>query len=209
MAGFSTLLFETAQRGDRAAQDALYRMAFYRLRGIASALLRNERPGHTLQPTALVSELFLKLRRTETRILSEDHFFRVAARAMRQVLIDHARVKNAQKKVPPETIHEFLTMSGCGDVDPELRLAVRTVFDRLGTADPEVAATVWLRSVEGLTLQEISRKQNRSMWRVRADFEFGLHWMSERLSCQARSSDAARPAAQVPGSAGRRFASGL
>lgn len=208
MAGFSTL-FETAQRGDQAAKDALYHMAFYRLRGIAGALLRRERPGHTLQPTALVSELFLKLRRSETQILSEEHFFRVAARAMRQVLIDHARLKNAQKNIPPETIHEFLPNAGRGDADPELRMAVRTVFDRLRAADPKVAATVWLRSVEGLTLEEISIRQNRSMWRVRADFEFGLHWMSNRLSRHARSSSAAKFAAQVPGCAGRQVASGL
>ena len=61
-------LFEKAQLGDGVALDAVYKLAYYRLRVIASALLRRERAGHTLQPTALVSELFLKLHRLETRI---------------------------------------------------------------------------------------------------------------------------------------------
>src|SRR6266704_3964766 len=97
---------ENAQLGDNAAQDAVYRLAFYRLKGIASALLRRERAGHTLQPTALVSELFLKLHSLETRILNEDHFFRISARAMRQVLIDHSRVTRPAKKVPLDLVLE-------------------------------------------------------------------------------------------------------
>ena len=100
-------LFEKAQQGDSFARDAVYKLAFHRLRVIASALLRRERPGHTLQPTALVSELFLKLHRLETRILSEDHFFRMSARAMRQVLIDHSRVTKPAK-VPLDLILELL-----------------------------------------------------------------------------------------------------
>src|ERR1700737_4136827 len=101
-------LFEKAQQGDSFAQDAVYKLAFHRLRVIASALLRRERPGHTLQPTALVSELFLKLRRLETQVLNEDHFFRMSARAMRQVLIDHSRVTRPAKKVPLDLILELL-----------------------------------------------------------------------------------------------------
>src|SRR5437773_9019344 len=101
-------LFEKAQLGDSLARDAVYKLAFYRLKTIASALLRRERPGHTLQPTALVSELFLKLRKFESRILNEDHFFRMSARAMRQVLIDHARVKCPLHKAPLDLVPELL-----------------------------------------------------------------------------------------------------
>src|SRR5260370_33388932 len=92
-------LFEKAQLGDSVARDPVYKLAFHRLRVIASALLRRERAGHTLQPTALVSELFLKLHKLETRILSEDHFFHISARAMRQVLIDHSRAGRPAKEV--------------------------------------------------------------------------------------------------------------
>jgi len=174
-------LFEKARLGDRLARDAVYRLAFYRLRGIASALLRRERPGHTLQPTALVSELFLKLQKLETRILSEDHFFRIAARAMRQVLIDHARAKRPATTVPAELIPELLLPANQNASSPESVLAVKIVFEKLRAMDVKVAETVWLRCVEGLTVDEMSRAQDRKEWRVRADCDFGLQWMASQL----------------------------
>ncbi len=176
MAEAFDVLFERAQLGDSHAREAVYRLAFFRLKGIASALLRHERAGHTLQPTALVSELFLKLHRLETRILSEDHFFRISARAMRQVLIDHSRVKKPTQPITPEIIPQLLQPS-----HPESSLAAKLVFEQLRKLDKQVAETVWLRCVEGLTIQEMSERQRREMWRVRADYDFGLQWMANRL----------------------------
>ena len=158
MAEAFAALFEKARLGDGIARDALYRLAFFRLRGIASGLLRRERPGHTLQPTALVSELFLKLRRLDTRILSDDHFFRISARAMRQVLIDHSRHKRPAKMVPAELIPELLLPANQNAIDPESALAVKMVFEKLRAMDAKVAETVWLRSVEGVTIQELSSR---------------------------------------------------
>jgi RNA polymerase sigma-70 factor, ECF subfamily len=174
-------LFEKARLGDSVAQNAVYKLAFCRLKVIASALLRRERPGHTLQPTALVSELFLKLRRLETRILSEDHFFRISARAMRQVLIDHSRGKKPAKAFAQELIPELLPPANRNAASPESVLAVKMVFEKLRAMDPVVAETVWLRCVEGVTIQEMSRTQAREQWRVRADYDFGLQWMANRL----------------------------
>jgi RNA polymerase sigma factor (TIGR02999 family) len=174
-------LFEKARHGDRIARDAVYSLAFYRLRGIASALLRRERPDHTLQPTALVSEVFLKLHKIDATILNEDHFFRISARAMRQVLIDHSRVRRPAVKVPPERVSELLLSTTRDSPPPEAVLAVRMVFEKLRRLDPVVADTVWRRSVEGLTINELSRLQTREVWRVRADFDFGLQWMANRL----------------------------
>ena len=170
-------LFEKAQLGDDWAQDALYRVAFQRLRGIASGLLRRERAGHTLQPTALVSELFLKLRRFEVQILDEDHFFRLSARAMRQVLIDHAR----KKKTPPVPLERIPALLGSEAGEEEARLAVRLEFGKLRRLDARVADTVWRRCVEGLTIAELAAAQGREAWRVRADHDFGLEWMANRL----------------------------
>src|SRR5713226_1003509 len=124
-------LFEKARLGDNVARDAVYKLAFYRLKVIASALLRRERAGHTLQPTALVSELFLKLQRLETRILNEDHFFRISARAMRQVLIDSARVKKSAAQVPLERIPELLLPAHRNAASPESSLAMKMVFEKL------------------------------------------------------------------------------
>src|SRR5947209_11818472 len=122
-------MLERAQQGDPVAENAVYRIAFFRLRSIASSLLRRETAAQTLQPTALVSELFLKLRRLESRILSEDHFFHVSARAMRQVLVDHARSRRAQKKIPPELIVELLPDTAHAGPDTALRLTARAGFE--------------------------------------------------------------------------------
>ncbi len=172
-------LLDKAQQGDYQARDAVYKLAFFRLKGIASALLQRERPGHTLQPTALVSELFLKLHRLEIRILSEDHFFRLSARAMRQVLIDHSRRSRPARTISADEIPELLVSHDSSR--PEEGLAVKLVFAKLRTMDPRVAETVWLRAVHGMTIQELSSAQNRAAWQVRADHDFGLQWMANRL----------------------------
>lgn len=174
-----TLMLQSAQRGDRLAENAVYRAAFRRLRAVAASLLREEAAGHTLQPTALVGELFFKFRSLDCRVLGREHFFRLSGRAMKQVLVDHARRKKASKRVAPELVPELLSSQGS---DPELRLAARQVFAKLKQIDPRAAETVWLRRVEGLTLEEVMRLQGRRMWRVRADYDFGVNWMARRLS---------------------------
>jgi RNA polymerase sigma factor (TIGR02999 family) len=171
-------LVERARLGDRFAREAIYQLAFHRLKSIAGALLRRERPGHTLQPTALVNELFIKLQRFEARIVDEDHFFRVAARAMRQVLIDHSRTRFRARKISLERIAELLAADRSHG---EAVITVKLVFEKLRELDPEVAQTVWMRSVEGLTALELAKAQNRELWRVRADYDFGLQWMATRL----------------------------
>src|SRR5689334_19602620 len=117
MADAFVSLFERARLGDRVARDAVYKLAFCRLKVIASAL---------------VSELFLKFQRLEARIVSEDHFFRLSARAMRQVLIDHAQGKRAIK-VPLELIPELLLPAHQNTASPESLLAVKMVFEKLRT----------------------------------------------------------------------------
>lgn len=196
------LLFERAQQGDWTARDALYRFAFGRLRSIASSLLQKERPGHTLQPTALVGELYLKLHRLRARVLDEDHFFRLSARAMRQVLIDHARNKGSARRIAPDGVLVVLAASNRGDTDRESLLGVRAVFEKLQKLDPAAARTVWLRAIEGLTLAEVSQAERREVWRVRADYDFGVKWMTDQITRQARSSKSATLPAQARRSAG-------
>ena len=174
-------LIDKAQQGDSIARDVMYRLAFQRLRRIAAALLGRERAGHTLHPTALVSELFLKLHKLEMRILNEDHFFRVSARAMRQVLIDRSRVRKSASGILPELIPQLLLRANQNASNHEAALAVKMVFEKLRAMDPKVAETVWRRVVESQTLNELSQLQGREVWRVRADYDFGLKWMASRL----------------------------
>lgn len=200
------VLLERARRNSY-AENTFYKIAFYRLRVIASALLKKERAGHTLQPTALVSESFLKLRGLETRILGEEHFFRIAAGAMQQVLIDSARAKAALKRIPPQLVSELLPSLDRTHADPELRLTLKISLERLRGIDRVAAETVWLRSVEGLTIEEVSRCQSRETWRVRADYDFGLRWLAGQLTHHVGTKSAATSSAHNPTSLGRRCGS--
>ncbi len=192
----------------RFAQNAFYSKVFRQLRAIASRLLLKERAGHTLQPTALVSEAFLKLRRLPVGILDQEHFFRIAADAMQQVLIESARAKFACKRIPPSLVFELIREGPANQPNRELRLAAKLVFERLRAIDPNAAESVWLRSVEGLTLQEVSRFQGRPVWRVRADHDFGLRWMSDQLTRHAGASNSASSSDHSLTSLGRRDGSG-
>ena len=100
---------------------------------------------------------------------------------MRQVLVDHARTRRAQKKIPRELIAELLPDIAQTGADTELRLTIKAVFESLRDIDPKAAETVWLRSVEGMTIDEVSRSQRRKFWDVRADYDFGLKWMADQL----------------------------
>src|SRR4051794_16445226 len=104
-----TLLLSRAQQGDRLAENLAARLVVDKLRTMARALLGRERHGHTLQATALVSEVFIqKLRRLDAPIQNREHFYSMAAYAMRQVLIDHARARSARKRMPPDAVADLL-----------------------------------------------------------------------------------------------------
>jgi RNA polymerase sigma factor (TIGR02999 family) len=193
------LLFETPCLGNRADTEAFYRSSFVRLRSIASALLASERPGHTLQPTALVNELFLKMNGIKIPITGEEHLFRLAARAMKQVLIDYGRGRGALRRAAPDDLREL--MRETDGVEVELRLAAKSVFGRLEKHDPTAAASIWLRYVEGFSLQEIAERQHRELWRVKVDCEFGARWMAHQLGPFRKAASTSR--AQRSASGGR------
>ena len=200
------VLINEARHGNHVAHNRIYERSFSRLRAIAWGLLARERRGHTLQPTALVNELFLKLHRLQVAIQGEDHFFAICARAMKQILVDHARAKSRSKRVRRETVSELLAASSRDHCDPVLRITVKIALEELQALDPKAAATVWLRTVEGMTTEEISRRQGRELWRVRADHDYGLQWMSDRLTNQTGATLMRAPSPGAPTKAGDRQA---
>ncbi|MFN0171074.1 MAG: ECF-type sigma factor [Bryobacteraceae bacterium] len=167
--------------GDAGAMESVYRKAFGRLRSIAEKLLSRERAGHTLQPTALVNECFLKLRRMRRRLESEEHFYHLSARAMRQVLIDHARVRGAWVRIDTGSLPEHLLAIRQPNLHTDLALALKITWERLSRLDAVAAQVIWLRCVEGKTLEETSVCLDRTPSRVREDCEFGLKWMADQL----------------------------
>ncbi|MDX1647341.1 MAG: ECF-type sigma factor [Longimicrobiales bacterium] len=96
--GTVTRLLRMADDGDPSAHDVLYRVAYDELRTIGVGRLRHERPEHTLQPTALVHELYLKMAGAPMSVRGRTHFIGLAVRSMRQIVVDHARRKGAAKR---------------------------------------------------------------------------------------------------------------
>ena len=165
-------LLARAQDGDARAADALLPIVYSELRGMASHLL-GRRGGLTLQPTALIHEAYLKLVRDEEKNWeSRAHFFRAAAMAMRQVLVDHVRARRTEKRggrierVPLDgviALHE----EHAADL-----LALDEALTRLAEHDEELARVVELRFFGGLTLEEtasvlgMSRQMVERRWRT-------------------------------------------
>lgn len=98
---------------------------------------------------------------------------------MRQILVDYGRKRHAQKRVTPDDV---LPPYAVDQSSPEMHLAARQVFDRLRQHDPLAAECVWMRRVEGRTLDEVAKLQNRKVWSVRNDYDFGVEWMLRQLT---------------------------
>lgn len=175
-----TSLIAHAQRGDRSAWDVVYRQAYRRLHAIAAGLLRKERLGHSLPPTALIGESYLKVHRMLDPILGREHFFSLSARTMRQALIDHAR-RRAVRRLDPAAVAGLLAFLDPEPLDLVRTLAVKDALAKLRELDPEGAEAIRLRYVEGCTIEEAARRQGRPVWDARRDCEFGLQWMADYL----------------------------
>lgn len=171
------------EAGDALAAEALFPLVYADLRAAAAALLRQERPGHTLQPTGLVHEAFLRLAGgTRVAWTSQAHFRAVAARAMRQVLVDHARRRDAFKHGG-----ELDRVTWDGDMDaraPGLDAEVLDLHDaleRLAMLSPRQARVVELRIFGGLTVQEVAHVLDVGTTTVDDDWAMARAWLSGEL----------------------------
>jgi len=150
-----TLLLDRARGGDRAALNALLPLVYEELRRVARRAMRRERPGQTLGATALVHEAWLRL--SEARRLSPQdraHFLAIAARVMRQILVERARARHAEKRGGHRqriTLDEALVPQTGRALDV---LALDTALDNLAQLDPEQARVVELRFFGGMSVEE-------------------------------------------------------
>jgi RNA polymerase sigma factor (TIGR02999 family) len=186
--GNVTRLLLEWKRGDPAALDRLLPVVYAELRRIASRRLRRERSGHTLQPTALVHEAYLRLvQAPEVDWRDRAHFFAVAARVMRQVLVDHARTRDAAKRgggAHKVAIEEVAEPRVSVDVD---LLALDQALGRLTDLDPEQARVVELRYFGGLTIEETAEVMNVSPATVKRDWTLAKAWLRRELGAAAAS----------------------
>ena len=170
------------QQGDDAAFEKLLPVLYADLRKLASAYMRKEAPGHTLQPTALVGEAYLRLdSRRHIPVESRAHFMAAAAEAMRRILVDHARRKRSEKRGGDRqriTLHEGLAAKQAEDVD---LLALDQALDRLRQLDKRMADVVMLRYFGGLALEEVARVLDLSERAVSRHWTMARTWLKREL----------------------------
>ncbi len=151
-------LLDRAREGDSCAHKELLPVVYEQLRDLARVMMNQERTGHTLQPTAVVNEACLRLIATDTSVEYQNrlHFFRLAAREMRRVLIEHARARNCQKR---EGAHERISLTGftliIEDNTIDL-LALEEAMIHLAEVDPVKVEIIEMRYFGGLTNAEIA-----------------------------------------------------
>lgn len=153
------------------------------LKQIAAGLLRGERPHHTLQPTALVNEAFMKLlKQDQISWQNRTHFFATAARVMRQVLVDYARARNAQRRGAGEVRVPLGDHLALTEADYTTILAVDQALDQLKELDARQARVVELRFFAGLTEEEIAGLLEVSERTVKRDWIAARAWLHAELS---------------------------
>jgi RNA polymerase sigma factor (TIGR02999 family) len=183
-----TGLLDDWGRGDRRALDALLPLVYTELRRVAARQLRHEREDHSLQPTALVHEAYLRLvdqRKADWR--GRAHFFGVAAQVMRRILVDHARRRLAGKRgdgIRPVSIDQAMQTPGVGEI-PILNLDA--ALDRLASLDASLAKIVELRAFGGLTIEEVAHVLNVSPSTVKREWRTAKAWLTRELGAEARS----------------------
>src|SRR5262245_21422180 len=156
------------------------------LRRLAHAFRRGERPGQTIQATALVHEAYLRLAASEKAWVDEKHFVGIAARSMRQILVDRARARGAQKRWA-ELDRVTLSASLAAATDPESMLpAVDEALSRLEQIDPEQARIVELRYFVGLGIEEAAAALNISPATLKRRWALARAWLFRELSGGAR-----------------------
>ena len=178
-----TVLLGQWRQGSPEAQEKLMVMVQSELRRLAASYLRRERPGHTLQPTAVVNEAYMRLMpQRGVRWENRAHFFGIAAKMMRRVLVDHARRKRAGKREgfsgDPVSLSQVPDPAGGQDIDV---LNLHQALDDLAVLDPRQAEVVELRYFGGLKIEEIAEAIGVSQATVKRELTTATVWLKHRM----------------------------
>ncbi|HUQ92841.1 MAG TPA: ECF-type sigma factor [Bryobacteraceae bacterium] len=175
------LLLERSASGDRDAESALLDLVYGELRKLASSLMRREQPGHTLQTSGLVNEAYLRLAGRETiRMENRGMFFTSAARAMRRVLIEHARRKHTAKRDGGARVDLDRAEVAIDGRNEEL-LAIDRLLEELATLDARQAQIVELRFFAGLTVEQTAEAMSISDRTVIREWAMARAWLKGEL----------------------------
>lgn len=175
-------------KGDQRARDELMPLVYSELRRLARNYLRKERPEHTLQPTALVNEAYLKLvDQKSTRWQNRAQFYGVAAQLMRRILVDHARQHQAAKRGGSDQQRLSITSAGnLGEkqlaTEPAIDLlALHEALEELATLDPQQERIVELKFFAGLSIEETAEVLGIGHATVERDWKMARAWLRRKL----------------------------
>ena len=182
-----TALLGAWSRGNRSALNQLLPLVYAELRRIAGRQLRSERANHTLQPTALVHEVYLRLvDQRQVDWQNRAHFFGVAAQVMRRILVDHARRHSASKRgegVRCVSIDEAKEVAAANEIPI---LALDHALARLEEVDSDLAKIVELRAFGGLTIEEAAHVLNVSPSTAKREWRTAKAWLNRELGSEVR-----------------------
>lgn len=180
--GITQLLIDW-ENGDQAAHEKLMPLVYSELRRLASNYLRRERAGHTLQPTALVNEAYLKLiDQRNAKWQNRAHFFGISAQLMRRILVDHARQHQAVKRGGSEQQRVSITSVEKFAKEPEVDLlALNEALDELTRMDPQQSQIVELKFFGGLSIEEIAEVLGIGHATVERDWKMARAWLRRQL----------------------------
>jgi len=177
-----TQLLRRCRDGDRAAMEILMPLVYEELRRLAGSYLRSQSPGHSLQPTALVHEAYLRLAdRAQPDWQNRAHFFGVAANIMRQILVDHARSKYAAKRGGGGAKVEFQESMEYSDERARDLIALDDALRALNTLDERKARALELRYFGGLSVEETAEVLGVSMATVGREIRFAEAWLRHEM----------------------------
>lgn len=177
-----TVLVHEYANGDKAALDRLLPLIYVELRRIAQKHLRDEKPGHTLQPTALVHEMYARLAgQAPPDVRDRIHFLSVAANVMRQILIDHARTKYAQKRGGRQGKLSLEEAQEACMEKPAIMVKIDDALNQLARQDPRKARLVEMRFFGGLTAEESATVLELPLNVIRRELRVAQAWLQREL----------------------------
>lgn len=178
-----TLLLQRVGQGDKGSESALLELVYSELHRLASSYMRRERKDHTLQPSALVNEAYVKLiGAQDVPWQNRGHFYAAAARIMRNILIDYARTRSAERRggAPVRApLREDMLMV---EEDPDRFLLLDAAMNRLEQLDPRQAKVVELRFYGGLNVEETAAALDISEKTVKRDWAVARAWLEAEIA---------------------------
>jgi len=178
-----TVLVHEYAKGDKDALRRLLPLVYAELRRIAQKHLWGERPGHTLQPTALVHEMYAKMAgQSAPDVRDRIHFLSIAAGVMRQILIDHARTKYAQKRGGRQELLSLDEAQHACLEKPAIMIRIDDALNELARQDPPKARLIEMRFFGGLTAEESAQLLNIPVNSVRRELRVAQAWLQRELN---------------------------